>query len=267
MSPLPAPLRVGVFGAGGRMGATVCRAVADDPDLELVAAVDPFHAGLDLRQVTGVDLPFQLASAPDVFIETGVQVAVDFTQVEAGRENLLWLAEHGIHAVVGTTGFTDEDCERFASAFTRSNCVIAPNFAIGAILMMRFAEMAAPFFDTAEIIEFHHDQKVDAPSGTAMHTLERMAAASDKWAEDPTELDVVTGSRGGAGPAGIRVHAVRMRGMVAHQEVLLGTTGQTLSIRHDTTDRSSFMPGVLLAVKAVADHPGVTIGLDSLLDL
>jgi 4-hydroxy-tetrahydrodipicolinate reductase len=263
----PTPVRVGVVGAGGRMGSTVCQAVAADPDLELVAAVDPFHAGLDLRQVTGVDLPFQVAAQADAFIDAGVEVAVDFTEVSAARESLLWLAAHGMHAVVGTTGFSDGDYASFRAAFTTSNCVIAPNFAIGAILMMRFAEIAAPYFETAEIIELHHDQKVDAPSGTAMHTIERMAAASSDWAPDPTKSVVVAGSRGGEGPAGIRVHSVRLRGLVAHQEVLLGTSGQSLSIRHDSYDRSSFMPGVVLAIKAVGARPGLTVGLDTLLDL
>lgn len=249
------------------MGSTVCQAVADDPDTELVAAVDPFHAGLDLRQVTGVDLPLQLVPDAEALEGMGIDVVVDFTQLAAARSNLLWLADHGIHAVVGTTGFSDDDLGAFREAFTKSNCVIAPNFAIGAVLMMRFAELAAPYFDAAEIIELHHDQKIDAPSGTAMHTLQRMAAASDEWAPDPTKEEVVAGARGAKGPAGITVHSVRLRGLVAHQEVLLGTTGQTLTIRHDSYDRSSFMPGVLLAVKAVGDRPGVTIGLEALLDL
>ena len=133
--------------------------------------------------------------------------------------------------------------------------------------MMRFAEMAAPFFESAEIIELHHDGKVDAPSGTAVQTAERLAAASSEWAADPTEREVYPGSRGGLGPAGIRVHAVRMRGMVAHQEVILGTLGQTLTIRQDSFDRDSFMPGVILACKRIADHPGLTLGLDTLLGL
>ena len=167
--------------------------------------------------------------------------------------------------MAGTTGFGDDDLERFGAAFTKSSCLIAPNFAIGAILMMRFAEMAAPWFETAEVIELHHDQKVDAPSGTAMRTVERMAAASSDWAPDPTTTHTLDGARGAEGPGGIRVHSVRMRGMVAHQEVLLGTTGETLSIRHDSYDRSSFMPGVLLGVKRVADRPGLTVGLDALL--
>ena len=250
------------------MGATVCQAVADDPQLALVAAVDPQHAGLDLQQVTRVGVPgIEIAGSADGLAHADVDVAVDFTHIEAARENLAWLAEHGVHAVVGTSGFTDDDFELLRKAFTDSNCVIAPNFAVGAVLMMRFAELAAPFFDTAEIIELHHDQKVDAPSGTAMATVQRMAAASDRWVADPTTDHTLDGARGAEGPTGIHVHSVRMRGMVAHQEVLLGTTGQTLSIRHDTVDRSSFMPGVLLAVKAVADHPGLTVGLDALLGL
>jgi len=156
------PLRVGVFGAGGRMGSTVCEAVADDPDLELVAAVDPFHSGIDLRQVTGVDLPMQVAPGPEVFTEVGAQVVVDFTSVDAARGNVQWLADHGVHAVVGTTGLTEADYAAFRDAFTQSNCVVAPNFAIGAVLMMRFAELAAPFFESVEVIEYHHDQKMSA---------------------------------------------------------------------------------------------------------
>ena len=261
-------IRVGVFGAGGRMGSTVCRAVVADPDLQLVAAVDPFHAGIDLRGVTGAELR-GLQVSPDVesLARAEAQVAIDFTHLDAARANLAWCAANGVHAVVGTTGFTPADYEELATRFTRSNCFIAPNFAIGAVLMMRFAELAAPYFETGEIIELHHDQKVDAPSGTALLTAERMAARSDEWGEDPTTKHVVEGSRGGVAPGGIRIHSVRLRGLVAHQEVLLGTAGQSLSIRHDSYDRASFMPGVVLAVKSVAAHPGVTVGLDALLDI
>ncbi len=261
-------IRVGVFGAGGRMGSTVCRAVVSDPDLQLVAAVDPLHAGIDLRGVTGADLR-GLQVSPDVesLTRAEAQVAVDFTHIDAARANLAWCAANGVHAVVGTSGFTPADYDELATRFTRSNCFIAPNFAIGAVLMVRFAELAAPYFETAEIIELHHDQKVDAPSGTAVHTAERMAGRSADWAPDPTTKQVVEGTRGGAGPSGIRIHSVRLRGLVAHQEVLLGTMGQSLSIRHDSYDRASFMPGVVLAVKAVASHPGVTVGLDALLDI
>jgi len=260
-------IKVGVFGAGGRMGSTVCRAVVAAPDLTLVAAVDPHHDDVDLAQL-GVDADgIRVARNPSALTDAGAQVAVDFTELDAARTNLDWCAEHGVHAVVGTTGFTETELDAIAGRFAGSgaNAVIAPNFAIGAVLMMRFAEVAAPYFETAEIIELHHDEKLDAPSGTAMLTAQRMAAASDEWGEDPTRTSVVEGARGGDGPGGIRMHSVRLRGLVAHQEVLLGTAGQTLSIRHDSYDRTSFMPGVLLAVRAVGDRPGLTVGLDALL--
>jgi 4-hydroxy-tetrahydrodipicolinate reductase len=250
------------------MGSTVCRAIVADPDLQLVAAVDPFHAGIDLRGVTGADMR-GLQVSPDVesLSRAEAEVAVDFTHLDAARANLAWCAANGVHAVVGTTGFTPADYEELATRFTRSNCFVAPNFAIGAVLMMRFAELAAPYFESAEIIELHHDQKQDAPSGTAMLTANRVAAASSDWTPDPTKTLVVDGSRGGEAAGGIRVHSVRLRGLVAHQEILFGTTGQSLSIRHDSYDRSSFMPGVILAVKSVASRPGLTVGLDALLDI
>ncbi len=261
-------IRVGVFGAGGRMGAEVCRAVATDPDVELVAAVDPHHAGLDVRSVTGADVPgLSIAPGASAIADAGAEVAVDFTDITAARENLRWCAANGVHAVVGTTGFGDGDIDEARAEFTSSNCLIAPNFAIGAVLMMRFAELAAPWFDTAEVIELHHDQKIDAPSGTAIATAQRMAAASPDWNPDPTQSETIANARGAKGPAGIPIHSVRLHGLVAHQEVLLGTTGQSLVIRHDSYDRTSFMPGVLLAVKSVAGRPGVTVGLDALLGL
>ncbi len=261
-------IRVGVFGAGGRMGATVCKAVAADPELELVAAVDPSHDGLAARTVIGVtDAAFDVSGSPTAMTQAGVEVAIDFTEPAAARANIAFCADHGIHAVVGTSGFTESEYDAIGRQFTRSNCMIAPNFAIGAVLMMRFAEMAAPFFETAEIIEFHHNAKVDAPSGTAVSTAERMAAASSSWAPDPTETETFVGGRGAKGPGDLPIHSVRMAGMVAHQEVLLGTTGQSLVIRHDTTDRSSFMPGVMLAAKRIADLPGLTVGLEPVLGI
>jgi 4-hydroxy-tetrahydrodipicolinate reductase len=251
-------IRVGVVGAGGRMGRTVCAAVAADEETELVAAVDPGCAGETVDELT---------IAADLDALAGADVVVDFTVATAARTTLPWLAQHGIHAVVGTTGLTVVDLDAFRDAFTQSNCVVVSNFAISAVLMMRFAELAAPYFDTAEIIELHHDAKIDAPSGTAVTTAQRMAAASGDWSADPTRHEVYPGARGGEGPAGIRVHAVRMRGMVAHQEVILGAVGQTLTIRQDSYDRTSYMPGVLLAVKRVADHPGLTLGLDHILGI
>ena len=255
------PIRVGVLGAGGRMGRTVCAAVGADAELHLVAAVDPTAVG---ETVFG---DVTVAGEVAALVDAGVQVAIDFTVADAARHNLPVVAEHGIHAVVGTTGLDATDLEALKAAFTSSNCLIAANFAIGAVLMMRFAELAAPWFETAEVIELHHDAKRDAPSGTALITIDRMAAASDSWAPDPTQDEKVAGARGGKAAGGIPVHSVRMRGLVAHQEVLLGTDGQTLTIRHDSYDRSSFMPGVLLAVKRIADLPGLTIGLDTVLDL
>jgi 4-hydroxy-tetrahydrodipicolinate reductase len=249
------------------MGSTVCRAVAEDPELELVGAIDPYHSGLDLRHATGVDSDVHIDPDPSALLAVDAEVVVDFTTLDASRANLAWAAEHGVHAVVGTTGFTAEDYDRIGTSFTRSNCVIAPNFAIGAVLMMRFAELAAPWFETAEVIELHHDQKIDAPSGTAVLTARRMADASAEWGEDPTRKEVLPGARGAVAAGGIPVHSVRLRGLVAHQEVLLGTTGQSLTIRHDTYDRSSFMPGVVLAVKEVGRRPGLTVGLDPLLGL
>ena len=252
-------IRVGVVGAAGRMGATVCAAVAADSSLELVAAVDT--TGDVTAQ--GVTISRELKALADAKVD----VVVDFTVAAAARVTLPWLALHGVHAVVGTTGFNDADLAAFKQEFSRSNCLIAPNFAIGAVLMMRFAEVAAPFFDTAEIIEIHHDAKADSPSGTAVATAQRMAAASGEWAKDPTTHEAVPGARGAKGPADIRIHAVRMRGAVANQEVVLGTQGQTLTIRHDTIDRNSFMPGVVMACKKIAEHPGVTLGLNSFLGI
>lgn len=254
--------RVGVVGAAGRMGRTVCSSVAADPDLVLAAAVDVHGAGDLVEGMTVADELHALADA-------GCDVVVDFTVVDAARTTVPWLALHGMHAVVGTTGFSDDDLALFESSFMGGdgpNCLIAPNFAVSAVLMMRFAEMAAPWFDTAEVIELHHDRKIDAPSGTAIKTIERMAAARDEdFAPDPTEYEVYPGARGGLGPRGIRAHSVRMRGMVAHQEVILGAAGQSLTIRQDSYDRESFMPGVLIACKRIADFPGLTRSLDPFL--
>ena len=245
------------------MGRAVCAAVDADPDLRLVAAVDRNGVG---DTIDGVEVQADLHA----FAETGCDVVVDFTVAAAARDTLPWLGMHGIHAVVGTTGFSDADLDLFASTFGADdgpNCLIAPNFAISAVLMMRFAEMAAPWFDTAEVIELHHTRKIDAPSGTAVKTIERMAAARDTdFAADPTESEIYPGARGGAGPRNIRAHAVRMEGMVAHQEVILGAQGQTITIRQDSYDRSSFMPGVVLACRRIADVPGLSLSLDDYLD-
>lgn len=243
------------------MGRAVCAAVADDPDLELVAAVDVRGAGDEIAGLV-------VAGALQAFADAHCDVVVDFTVLGAARTTIPWLGLHGIHAVVGTTGFNDDDLAFYRSTFAPDgpNCLIAPNFAISAVLMMRFAEMASPWFDTAEVVELHHARKVDAPSGTAVKTIERMAEARDTdFLPDPTEHEVYPGARGGLGPRGIRAHSIRMQGMVAHQEVILGSQGQTITIRQDSYDRSSFMPGVVLACKRIAEHPGLTLSLDPFL--
>lgn len=266
--------RVGVLGAGGRMGRQVCAAVARDPELVLVGAVDPAAAGADLAELTAGDAEGSVADHIDALDDHDVDVVVDFTVADQAAANLEWCVARGVHAVVGTTGIDAAALDRLGPRFAARGlgCVVAANFAVGAVLMMRFAELAAAHMDGVEIVELHHDAKLDAPSGTALATAERLegarrAAGADPWPGDRTATEVVAGSRGAAGPGGIRIHSVRLPGLVAHQEVVFGALGQSLSIRHDAYDRSSFMPGVLLAVKHVAERPGLTVGLDPLLGL
>lgn len=257
-------IRVGVVGAAGRMGRTVCEAVVADPDLELVAAIDPQHAGLDLRTVAKVDSDLRIAASLDELLDARADVLVDFTVLEVSRGSLEFAAQHGIHAVVGTTGFTDDDLERFRQTFTRSSCFIAPNFAIGAVLMMRFAELAAPHFATVEIIERHSERKPDAPSGTALQTAARVAAAGGRSAPKADEL--VEGSLGGD-VEGVHVHSLRLAGLLSHQEVALTNPGEQLSIVHQSTSYDSFAAGAVAAVRAVVDMRGVAVGLDDVLGL
>ena len=243
--------RVGVFGSRGRMGNEVCRAVESAPDLELVAALD---LGDDRA-------PAEKA-----------QVMVDFTHPDAVMDNLSWCIGNGIHAVVGTTGFTDERLTQLRSTLADHDGVgvlVAPNFSIGAVLMMHFAEQAAPFYESAEIIELHHPGKADAPSGTAALTARRIAAArtaASLGGPPDATVQELPGARG-AQVDGIRVHGVRLRGLVAHQEVLFGAEGETLIIRHDSLDRVSFMPGVLAAVRAISTRPGLTVGIGPILGI
>lgn len=262
-------IKVGVFGAGGRMGVEVCRAVLADPELDLVAVVDPPFQGrpLDhLPEIFGSELV--IAEDPAALSDAGTEVAVDFTVASSAVENIRWCLENRIHAVVGTTGISPEQIADIQAAAeeAESNVFIAPNFAIGAVLMMEFARQAARVFPDVEIIELHHPNKRDAPSGTAMRTLEGIARARGVPGEQVASEESLTGSRGGE-KDGVHIHSVRLPGLVAHQEVIFGGEGQTLTIRHDSTDRSSFMPGVIIAVKKVADTPGLTVGLEKFLDL
>lgn len=247
------PIRVAVLGAAGRMGSTVVRAVDEAPDLELAVALD---AGGDLSAV----------------VDAGAQVAVDFTVPSVTEGNVHALVDAGVHAVVGTTGWDDDALARVRDHLADRpgvGVLVAPNFAIGAVLAMAFAARAARWFESAEVVELHHPNKVDAPSGTARHTAAGIAAARAAAGlgpmPDATE-QTLDGARG-ADVDGVRVHAVRLRGLVAHEEILLGNAGEQLTIRHDSFDRVSFMPGVLLGVREVGRRPGLTVGLEHLLDL
>ncbi|HEX2771297.1 MAG TPA: 4-hydroxy-tetrahydrodipicolinate reductase [Micromonosporaceae bacterium] len=252
MTDVREPLRVGVLGARGRMGMEVCRAIDAADDLELVAMIDQG------------DWLFNASDA-------GAEVVVDFTNPDVVMDNLHWCIDQGINVVVGTSGFTEQRLERVRGWLSHKpdvGVLIAPNFGIGAVLMMQFAARAARYFDSVEIVEMHHPQKLDAPSGTAAHTARRIAQARQAAGKDAmpdATKDETPGARG-TEIDGVRVHSVRAAGLVAHQEVLFGTTGETLTIRHDSYDRASFMPGVLLAVRSVPHRPGLTVGLDPLLD-
>lgn len=244
-------LRVGVLGARGKVGRAVCEAVAAAEDLELVAEIDQ---GDDLRTLLG----------------TRAQAVVDFTTPHVVMDNLRFCVEHGIHAVVGTTGFDEERLRQVGTWLESSpatGVLIAPNFSIGAILMMRFAEQAARYFESVEIVELHHPTKADAPSGTARRTAELVAAARREAGLAPPPDATSTALEGarGADVEGIRVHGLRIRGLVAHQEVVLGGPGETLTIRHDSLDRVCFTPGVLLGLRRIADAPGLTVGLERFL--
>jgi 4-hydroxy-tetrahydrodipicolinate reductase len=244
-------MRVGVLGAKGKVGATMVQAVEAAEDLTFTAGVD---AG----------------DPQSLFTDTQTEVVIDFTHPDVVMDNLKFLIDNGIHAVVGTTGFTDDRLSQVKTWLADKPDVavlIAPNFAIGAVLSMHFAKQAARFFESAEVIELHHPQKADAPSGTAARTAHLIATARKGLPPNPDAT--VTGLEGarGADVDGIPVHSVRLAGLVAHQEVLFGTQGETLTIRHDSLDRTSFVPGVLLAVRTISEHPGLTVGLEPLLDL
>jgi 4-hydroxy-tetrahydrodipicolinate reductase len=246
-------LRVAVLGAKGRIGSEAVRAVEAAADLELVAALG-----------RGDDL--------DTLTDAGAQVVVELTTPASVMENLDFCVGHGIHAVVGTTGWTEDRLAQLDTALAaspRTGVLIAPNFSIGAVLTMKFAETAAPYFESVEVIELHHPKKVDAPSGTATRTAQLVAAARRKAGSAPQPDATTTALDGarGADVDGVPVHAVRLRGLLAHQEVLLGGEGETLTIRHDSLHHSSFMPGILLGVRRVVDTPGLTFGLEHFLDL
>ncbi|MGN6723269.1 MAG: 4-hydroxy-tetrahydrodipicolinate reductase [Marmoricola sp.] len=246
-------MKVGVLGALGKVGREICTGVEAADGVELVARID---AGDSL----------------DTLLSAGVETIVDFTHPDVVMPNLLFCIEHGINAVVGTTGFTDERLATLREALgdsPRSGVLIAPNFSIGAILMMRWSQEAARFYESAEVIELHHPTKADAPSGTATRTAQMIAAARRDAGLGPMPDATSTGLEGarGADVEGVRVHGLRVRGMIASQEVVFGSAGETLAIRHDTMDRASFVPGVLLGIRSIAANPGLTVGLEAFMEL
>jgi 4-hydroxy-tetrahydrodipicolinate reductase len=244
-------MRVAVLGAKGKVGATMVQAVVEAPDLTFTAGVD---AGDPLSEL----------------VDSRTDVVIDFTHPDVVMDNLKFLIDNGIHAVVGTTGFTDErmsQVQDWLAAKPDVAVLIAPNFAIGAVLSMHFAQQAARFFESAEVIELHHPHKADAPSGTAARTARLIAEARRELPPNPDATSTGLDGARGANVDGIPVHSVRLAGLVAHQEVLFGTQGETLTIRHDSIDRTSFVPGVLLAVRKVAERRGLTVGIEPLLDL
>jgi 4-hydroxy-tetrahydrodipicolinate reductase len=246
-----APMRVGVLGAKGKVGQTMCAAVQEADDLTLSAEIDAGDA------LSGL-------------VESNTEVIIDFTHPDVVMDNLKFLIGNGIHAVVGTTGFTQEridQVQQWLAAAPQTGVLIAPNFAIGAVLSMHFAQKAAPYFESVEVIELHHPQKADAPSGTATRTAKLIAEARRDLPPNPDATSTGLPGARGANVDGIPVHSVRVTGLVAHQEVLLGTMGETLTIRHDSMDRTSFVPGVLLAVRQISGRPGLTVGIEPLLDL
>ena len=275
------------------MGVAVLRAVAEDVDCTLVAAVDPAAAGSRASDLCGVaDLDQLIVRDTDHLDASSTDVFVDFTVASSAMQNAKWCARNDVHLVIGTSGITETHLEELRGMFegASSNCIVAPNFSLGAVLMMRFAEIAAAWMSSGEIIELHHDRKVDSPSGTSMSTAQRMAQSALNRTPDVRQpfirpgtqrlsdgaspagsgvapKEVIQGARGALGAGGVHIHSVRLPGLLAHQEVVFGSEGETLSIRHDSFDRTSFMPGVLLAVKNIAILPGVTVGIDGLLGI
>jgi len=276
-------LKVAVCGARGKMGREAVKAIHQNPDIELVGAVDLEGEGEDAGTIsTGYPIGIYISKQlEDVLYSTSPNVLVDFTSPASVMDNLYTCLKNRVSPVVGTTGFTDADFARIKDLIEsyETGAIIVPNFALGAVLMMKFARMAARFFKDAEIIELHHDGKVDAPSGTALKTAQQIGEAWQQQQEtnfahnvegnpvkNKEELEKLTGARGGA-YQGVNIHSVRLPGLVAHQEVILGGTGQTLTIRHDSLDRSSFMPGLILAVKNAPRIKSLIYGLEHLMEL
>jgi 4-hydroxy-tetrahydrodipicolinate reductase len=261
-------IRVVVTGVSGRMGSTICRGIFSEKDIKLVAGVSNSKAGRDIGQIIGVsDIGIKAVKTIEEAFDSKPEVLIDFTHASVAPNNIIFALENKIHAVVGTTGIDEQEIQKIKenSEEGKANVIIAPNFAVGAVLMMNFVKKAAPNFKDCEIIELHHDKKADAPSGTALATAELIKSVYESRKRlKEGEREKVKGARGCL-TSNIHIHSVRLPGLMAHQEVIFGTTGQTLTIRHDSISRDSFLPGIFLAVRNIAKMPGFNFGIDKLL--
>lgn len=264
-------IRVGVCGAAGRMGKEVVKTVLQEDGMTLVAAVDVNNTGEDAAMISGLQEPCGVNIENDLaraLSQHQPQVVVDFTSPGVVFGNAMTVLQHGARSIIGTTGLTADALEQLQATVKQQQtaALIAPNFAIGAVLLMKFAQEASRYFDHAEIIELHHNQKLDAPSGTALRTAQLMQEARNRFGvTNVQDKELLTGSRGGQTDGNIHIHSVRLPGLVAHQEVIFGALGQTLTLRHDSLDRASFMPGVALAIRKLVTHQGFVFGLENLL--
>lgn len=262
-------INVAVMGASGKMGREICKGVLNEPGLNLVAAFDVMNQGYDIGSLIGVSpIGVEIERKYNKSVNRRIDVLIDFTNAQALLSNIDKVIEDGINVVIGTTGLTDIEISTIGERAKKANVGIfmAPNFAIGAVLMMKFAMEAAKYLPHVEIIELHHDQKLDAPSGTAIKTLSEISKVRKPFSQGADqEYEKIAGSRGGD-YEGIRIHSVRLPGLVAHQEVLFGGMGQTLTIRHDSISRESFIPGIMLAVKKVPTWQGLVYGLENILE-
>lgn len=266
-------IKVGISGAAGKMGREVVKAILADAECQLVMAIDPGATGQDAALLAGLTEPSGILIQSDLkaaIASTQPDVIVDFTAPSVVLGNALSILETGTRVVIGTTGLQDAGLKQIQAAVEKHQtaALVAPNFALGGVLMIRFAQEAAKYFDHAEIIEFHHNQKLDAPSGTSLRTAELMQQSNPKFGSTniPNEKEELAGARGATTPANLHIHSIRLPGMVAHQEVIFGSPGQTLTIRHDSIDRSCYMPGVLLAIKKIVPKTGFFFGLETMLD-
>jgi 4-hydroxy-tetrahydrodipicolinate reductase len=263
-------IKIVVVGASGKMGQTICQGILDEKDMELVGAVSLQEVGRDIGELVGFGLRgVEIVDSLDKVTHRATQVLIDFSHHSAVDRSVGWAVERGVHVIVGTTGLSQDQLRRYQELgqSSQSNIFIAPNFAIGAVLMVKLSQLASRYFEDCEIIELHHDQKADSPSGTSLHTAELLQGVKEKEGRTAQhEVEKVACSRG-ALYHNVHIHSIRLPGLVAHQEVIFGTKGQTLTIRHDSMDRGCYLPGIFMAVRSIHNLRGFTYGLERLLDI